>query len=75
MVRAGEMDSEHCCRHSEICLDTRQKLGIRAKGRKAGESYQLREPQVYYPAHLGIENKDIGAEKSYFLVLYQKVSR
>jgi hypothetical protein len=37
--------------------------------------YQIREPQVCYPAHLGIKNKDIGAENTYFLDLYQKVSR
>ncbi len=44
-------------------------LGIRAKGRKvveAGEAYQLREPQVSYPANFGLENDDIGAKNTYF---------
>ena len=47
--------------------DTKQALGIRAKGRKvveAGEAYQLREPQVSYPANLDLKNDDIGAENT-----------
>ena len=52
---------------------TKQKLGIRAKGRKVvetGEAYQLREPQVSYPSNFGFENDDIGAENTYFWDVY-----
>ena len=48
---------------------TKHELGIRGRGRKvveAGSVYQLREPQVSYPAHFGLENDDIGAENTYF---------
>ena len=53
---------------------TKQKLGIRAKGRKvvaAGEAYQLRETQVSYPVNLDLENDDIGVENAYFWNVYQ----
>ncbi len=49
--------------------NTKQQLGIRAKGRKvvvAGAAYQLREPQVSYLANFGPENDNIGAENTYF---------
>jgi len=52
---------------------TRQELGIRARGRKvveAGPEYQLREPQVSYSDHFGLENDDIGAENTYFWDVY-----
>jgi hypothetical protein len=42
-------------------------------GRKvveAGEAYQLREPQVSYPANLDLENDDIGAENTYSWNVY-----
>ena len=51
----------------------KQKLGFKAKGRKVVETekvYQLREPQVSYPANFGLENDDIGAENTYFWDLY-----
>ena len=44
-------------------------MGILAIGRKsieAGESFQLREPEVSYHIDLGIENEDIGVENSSF---------
>ena len=54
--------------------NTKQAPSIGAKGRKvveAGEAYQLRKPQVSYPADSGIENDDIGAENSNFWDVYQ----
>ena len=51
----------------------KQKLGFKAKGRKVVETeevYQLREPQVSYPANFGLENDDIGAENTYLWDLY-----
>jgi putative transposase len=53
--------------------NTKQVLGIRKKGRNvvgAGEAYQLREPQVSYPANFGFENDDIGAENTHFWDVY-----
>ena len=52
----------------------KQAFGIRAKGRKvveSGEAYQLREPQVFHPANLDLENDDIGTENTYFRDVYQ----
>jgi hypothetical protein len=49
--------------------NTKQKLGIRAKGRKlieAVEAYQVGEPQVSYLSNFGLENDDTGAENTYF---------
>ena len=37
---------------------------------EAGETCQLREPQVSYPANLGLENDDIGTENTYFWGVY-----
>ena len=57
----------------EFVENIKQKLGFKAKGRKVVETeevYQLREPQVSYPANFGLENDDIGAENTYFWDLY-----
>lgn len=48
---------------------TKEKLGIRAKGRKvldSGMAFQLRESKVSYCAVFDTENDDIGGENSYF---------
>jgi putative transposase len=53
--------------------DTKQALGIRAKGRKVvetGEAYQLRDPQVSYPSSFYHENDDIGPKNTYFWDVY-----
>lgn len=47
----------------------KKKMGIAAIGRKrinSGESYQLRESQIPYDAHLGAKNSDIDVENTYF---------
>ena len=52
---------------------TKQKLGIRARGRKvveAGDAYQLREPQVSYLSNFDVKNDDIDTENTYFWDLY-----
>ena len=57
----------------EFVEKTRQEFGIRARGRKvveAAPAYQLREPQISYLAHFGLENDDIGAENAYFWEVY-----
>jgi REP-associated tyrosine transposase len=44
-------------------------MGALAIGRKnieVGESFQLREPAVYYGAHFGLKKCDIGPENTYF---------
>ena len=49
--------------------ETKQKLGIRPKGRKVvetGEAYQIRKSPVSYPSSFGLENDDIGAENANF---------
>jgi hypothetical protein len=49
--------------------DTKEKLGIRAMGRElmeAGESYELREPEISYEADIGHENDDLRRENTYF---------
>ena len=49
--------------------ETKQQLGIRAKGRKViGEMdvYQVREPEACYNADFGPKNNDIGVENAYF---------
>jgi putative transposase len=53
--------------------NTKQALGIRAKGRKvveSGEAYQLRELRISFPANFGFENDDIGVENTYFWDVY-----
>ena len=53
--------------------NTKQKLGMRAKGRKvveAGEANQLRERQVSYPSNFDPKNDDIDTENTYFWDLY-----
>jgi hypothetical protein len=47
----------------------KEKLGIRAKGRKVGESggsYHLREEQVPYNSDFTPENSDLRAKNTYF---------
>jgi hypothetical protein len=50
-----------------------EQSGIIAKGRNvvgAGEAYQLRKPQVSYPANFSFENDDIGAENTNYWDVY-----
>jgi hypothetical protein len=64
-VREGEWTQSIAVGTQGFVEKTKQKLGIRAKGRKVvetGEAYQLREPQVFYPSNFGRENDDIGAD-------------
>jgi putative transposase len=68
-VREGKWTQSIAIGGERFVNDTKQALGIRAKGRKvveAGEAYQLREPQVSYPSNLDLENDDIVAENTYF---------
>ncbi len=68
-VREGKWTQSIAIGGERFVKNTNQALGIRATGRKvveAGEAYQLREPQVTYPANLGLKNDDIGAENTYF---------
>jgi hypothetical protein len=49
--------------------ETKEKLGIRVMGRevkRAGESYELREPEISYEANFGHENDDLRQENTYF---------
>ncbi len=72
-VREGEWTQSIAVGTQGFVEKTKQKLGIRAKGRKVvetGEAYQLREPQVSYSSNFGLENDDIGAENTYFRDVY-----
>jgi hypothetical protein len=72
-VREGKWTQSIAVGTQGFVEKTKQKLGIRAKGRKVvetGEAYQLREPQVFYPSNFGLENDDIGAENTYFWDVY-----
>ena len=68
-VREGKWTQSIAIGGERFVENTKQQLGIRAKGRKvveAGAAYELREPQVSYLANLGLKNDDIGAENTYF---------
>ena len=68
-VREGKWTQSIAIGTQRFVENTKQALGIRAKGRKiveVGEAYQLREPQVSYPSNFGRKNDDIGAENTYF---------
>jgi putative transposase len=72
-VREGKWTQNIAIGSEGFVEKTRQELGIRARSRKvveAGPAYQLREPQVSYSAHFGLENNDIGAENAYFWNVY-----
>lgn len=72
-VREGKWTQSIAVGTQGFVEKTKQKLGIRAMGRKVagtGEAYQLRDPQVSYPSNFGPENKDIGAENTYFWDTY-----
>ena len=68
-VREGKWTHSIAIGGEAFIEKTKHELGIRGRGRKvveAGSVYQLREPQVSYPAHFDLENDDIGAENTYF---------
>ncbi len=55
----------------------KEKLGIRAKSRKVGESgglYHLREAQVPYNSDFTPENSGLRAKNTYFLFIYRLAS-
>ena len=68
-VREGKWTQSIAIGTQRFVENTKQKLGIRARGRKvvgAGKAYQLRELQVSYTANFGFENDYIGLENTYF---------
>ena len=72
-VREGKWTQSIAIGSEKFVKKTKQEFGIRAKDRKVVEArtaYQLREPQVAYPANFGLENDDIGAENTYFWDVY-----
>ena len=72
-VREGKWAQSIAIGSEGVVEKTRQELGIRARGRKvveAGPAYQLREPQVSYSAHFGLENDDIESENTCFWDVY-----
>jgi REP-associated tyrosine transposase len=72
-VRDGKWTQSISIGSERFVKDTKQALGIRAKGRdvvETGEVYQFREPQVSYSSNFGHENDDIGAENTYFWDVY-----
>jgi hypothetical protein len=72
-VREGKWTQSIAIGSEKFVKKTKQEFGIRAKDRKvveAGTAYQFREPQGAYPANFGLENDDIGAEKTYSWDVY-----
>ena len=72
-VREGKWTQSIAIGSQGFIEKTRRELGIKARGRKVvegGSAYRLREPQVSYSAHFGLENDDIGVEKAYMWDVY-----
>jgi putative transposase len=72
-VREGKWTQSIAIGAEAFVEKTKREFGMRGRDRKvvkAGSVYQLREPQVSYPAHFGLENDDIGAENIYFWDVY-----
>ena len=70
MVRAGVVNhsSEWPFGGYNEIQGPKKKMGIAAKGRKrinGGDSYQLRESQIIYGAHLGAKDINIEGENTY----------
>lgn len=76
--RSSEWSESIAVGSLEFVERTKEKLGVRAKGRKVLEDHegcQLREPSMSYDSDLVAENGDIGPENAYFWNTNIEISR
>jgi len=76
-VRDGKWSESVAVGSREFVERTKERLGIRAKGRevlKAGDGYELREPAAPYEANSGHENADLRMQNAYSWSSYPEIS-